>query len=286
MFQFLARIAYKMAVKFNVLKRGDKLFENQRSCDIVFVFDGGEHVKAHKILLAAYSDVFDEMLHGSAKELGYINIRDVSAATFKSFLEYFYFGRTRANLDGVNVAELLYLGEKYNVEQCVTDCVEFLLRILDVENAMTALYLAILYQQRNLMSRCEHLIYTYNERIFSSHAFQASSLIVLEHILSMAVHSCTEADLFKACMAWIQTKNGADAVLTMEMVEATVGDLVHKNICYGSMSVTELWNLHLNYDAVISVEDFFEISSHIFNGTTDNASRFNMGKRGTPLNNS
>lgn len=150
-----------------------ELFEDARSCDVVFVFDGGERVQTHKTLLPACSDMFDTMLHGSLKEMGEIRIEDVSAAAFKTFLKYFHFGGT--NLNGSNVAELLYLGEKYIVEQCVNDCVEFLLSVLDVENVLVQLHLAIIHGQQSIKSRCDQLIYTHIETILSSDAFQESS---------------------------------------------------------------------------------------------------------------
>lgn len=117
-----------------------KFYLDSDSADVKFTFglnDNGSaiQIEAHKILLAAGSDVFRAIFYGKLKEAGEIHTTDVSDAAFKEFLQYFY--KNKLKLSAENIVEVMYLGQKYNVPKCVEDCADILKRTLNDENIFT-----------------------------------------------------------------------------------------------------------------------------------------------------
>lgn len=138
-------------------ERGPKIFLDSDSADVVFLFETSTserdkmitRVAAHKAILAGNSDVFYSMFFGTLKETGDIRIQDSSGVAFKEFLQYFYF--IKVNLTESNVVEVLYLAEKYNVQNCINDCSKFLMNSINDENACLRLELAILFNQHEII---------------------------------------------------------------------------------------------------------------------------------------
>lgn len=97
-------------------------------------------VPAHKAILAGSSNVFHAMFYGSMRETGDVHISDASEAEFKEFLQYFYLAEV--TLTETNVANVWYLGEKYNVERCIANCMQYLKHSLDDENVCSQLQIS------------------------------------------------------------------------------------------------------------------------------------------------
>lgn len=133
-----------------------------------------------------------------------------------------------------------------------------------------------MYNLDAIVAQCEPN--TFREQTFTSPEFMTSSKFVLDRILSMKVHSRSEADLFMTAMKWIQHKIGA-ATVTKETVEATVGDLLWKKICYGSITPAKMLVLRTRFPRVITVADFNEVTNNVLNGANDVKSKFNLGTR-------
>lgn len=240
-----------------------KFYLDEDTADVQFTFgsnyDGtSTQIKAHKILLAAGSDVFKAMFYGKLKESDEIHITDVSDTAFKEFMQYFY--KNKLKLTTENIVEVMYLGNKYNVPKCVEDCAEILKRTLTDENICAGLLMGILYDQTELLKLCEKHIISYTEAIFKTAGFLDCDRSVLKHILSMEVFSCSEVDVFDACMDWVKVKSNFDA-LTKEIVQEYLGDLYYK-IRFASLTMHQLCALQTKYDSVIS-SDFIDITKII-----------------------
>lgn len=179
------------------------MYLNKKTCDVNFSFtsiDGTvKRVRAHKGVLAASSDVFESMLYGKLKKAGDIHLTDSTEAAFMEFLQFFYLDKI--DLTTKNIAAVMHLGYKYNVKNCINGCVEFLEAILTTENVFIGLDLAFLYDHTDLLKFCEEIIIVDTAAVLESTDFLNCSKRLLDHILTMDVLSCSEAEVFEACMS-------------------------------------------------------------------------------------
>ncbi|XP_055306231.1 BTB/POZ domain-containing protein 6-A-like [Sitodiplosis mosellana] len=220
-----------------------KLYMDATASDVNFIFkppyEQEENIPAHKTLLATRSDVFHAMFYGEVKEKADVNIVDATPAAFKEFLKFFYLSKVHVTME--NVSGVMNPGEKYNVAACMDACGELLTKNLTVEKACFIYGLAILYEQEELKRLCEEKIVENTEAIFASRSFLDSPKSVLRHALNLDKLSCSEADVFKACMAWVKSASGGEMVTKRE-IRLHLGDLFYE-IRFRSMTIKEFADL-------------------------------------------
>lgn len=258
-----------------------ELYLSTKFADVYFSFDSDEgaamtRVPAHKNLLAMASDVFERMFYGALKETGDIRVIDASDAAFTEFLQFFY--RSCIELTEANIGAVMYLGHKYNVEKCIDGCVEILKNNLTNENVCTALLLAILFEpiEQNVLKRaCEKRILLNTAAVFQTTGFLESDSGVLAYILKMNLLSCSEVDVFEACITWVQSKSKQNT-LSKAMVQQYLGDLYYE-IRFASMTMPEFCALDAKYSAVLR-DDFHTITCLIVK-TEEESARFNASPR-------
>lgn len=195
-----------------------ELHLNVETADVHFVIGDqqqSERIPAHKIILSIGSDVFKAMFYGEMKETGDIVIVDASVAAFTEFLQFFYFNEVE--LTEENVPEIVNLGKKYDVINCLTNCERFLIGGLRCDNACSTYDIAILYDLEMLKLNCELHIANYTAKLLQETDFFGCSRTVLSRILKLDRISCTESRVFDACIAWIRAATGED-VITNEML--------------------------------------------------------------------
>ncbi|XP_055301660.1 uncharacterized protein LOC129568119 [Sitodiplosis mosellana] len=255
---------------------GRKLYLNSELADVHFVFGPNDHyerVPVNKAHLMAASDVFATMFNGSWKEKDEVEIADTSAAAFKEFLQFFYFGQVKLTME--NVGAVMNLGEMYNVAECLAVCSKFLKNNLNEENVCRHYRLAILFNQHKLKQSCETIIGFNTNSVFNSTDFLACDRTVLAEILELDWLSCTEVELFEACMSWVRASSKKD-VLSKSLMRAHLGDLFHE-IRFGSMSFQEFSSLIPSYGQLFNASEYGTIIQMIadddFEGTSFNGNR-------------
>lgn len=249
---------------------GEKLYLKSKKADVHFIFESNgssERVPAHKILLSSASEVFDAMFYGSLKEEGDIKIVDASPEAFKQFLRLFYFNHIELTME--TVAEVMYLARKYDVTECLELCSVYLANKLTVENVIAVIELAIIYDQIDLRKSCESKIRLNSREILNS---QSSGFLecdgqVVNHILKMDFLSCSETEVFDACMAWVKAASKQDK-LTREIVQTHLGDSFF-NICFGSMSMDDFVKLLPLYGNLFAANEYNEILQTISKQQTE-----------------
>lgn len=101
----------------------DKFFKDKSSCDVTFVV-GKEEIRAHKLMITAYSDVFATIFE-SEKTDGdrgaVVNIQEFDSKIFKLFLRFVYSGKVDT-LDIDQLLELIMLAHKYSVQGLLNIC--------------------------------------------------------------------------------------------------------------------------------------------------------------------
>ncbi|KAH7722095.1 BTB/POZ domain-containing protein 6 [Aphelenchoides avenae] len=116
------------------------LYLKDHLSDVTFVVPdshkkGDCRIPAHTLLICAPSEPFVAMFFGSFGKPPEVEITDAESEDFKSFLRYFYYGT--AELTDKNVFRVLYLAEKYLVEDLVKQCASHIAKLtLDATSAM------------------------------------------------------------------------------------------------------------------------------------------------------
>lgn len=236
--------------------------QQQQQANVYFLFDSENNtitrIPAHRSVLAATSDVFKAMLYDRFKDFDDFYVTNVSVAVFKEFLKFFYQNKVKLSME--NVSDLLYLGHKYKVKKCMDDCMQLLIGIIDVENVCSTFKLGIFYKLSELIKKCETFIIVNSQAVLRSADFLACNRDVMTRILKLNVLSCTEYQLFKACMLWVNVKSN-QAILTKNIVDTHLGDLFYQ-IRFQSMKYHELCALVAKYRLVLK-NDFTTITNMI-----------------------
>ncbi|XP_055326056.1 uncharacterized protein LOC129580026, partial [Sitodiplosis mosellana] len=199
-----------------------------------------------------------------------VKIGDVLAATFKQFLQFFYFGQVKLTME--NVTAVMNLGEMYNVAGCMAVCSKFLKNNLNDDNVFQSYGLAILYNQQDLKRSCETIIGLNTNAIFQSTGFLACNQKVLAEVLKLNWLSCTEIDLFESCMSWVNGTSKQNE-LTKELVQAQLCDLFYE-IRFGSISLKVFAALVSTYGTIFTDAEYTDIIQ-IIAGNEIQATKFN-----------
>ena len=234
---------------------GERLYMRPEKADVYFIFESGERVPAHKLLLSSASDVFETMFNGSLKEEGDIKIVDASIDAFKEFLRFFYFNKIVLTVE--NVADLMYLGTKYDVKECVAVCAKLLMANITTDNVTNVLGLAIMYDQKEMLASCESQIRSNTSEVLRSSRFSECERPVFNHILRMDGISGSATDVFAACMSWVKGASKQD-IVTRDIVKTHLGELFYA-LPFGSMTMAEFVNLLPSYGHLFSGEEYNEI---------------------------
>lgn len=236
------------------------LYLDWSSADVSFVFkSSAEQVPAHKNLLFATSDVFRVMLNGCWKEKNEIHICDASAAAFREFLQFFYVEEVELSME--NIADVINLGKKYNVDGCMEACVRFLEYNMTPQTVCSAYELASLYEIEYLKNICDINFAIDASVVFESTAFLDCDIKVLRHILKMDTLLCSEAKIFQACLKWLKVTAKTNEI-TRDLVELHLGKLFD-DIRFGSMQLNEFNAIKGIYRHLFTDEESKHISQMI-----------------------
>lgn len=238
---------------------GKLLYLDVETADVCFLIgdqsEAQTKIPAHKNLLAAASDVFKRMFYGPLKEADSVRIDGVNATAFNEFLQFFYIENVKLTID--NITDVMDLGHKYNVAKCSELCVEFLKDTLTDDNICTGLSLATIYDQNELKDFCKKRIIANTSAVLKSTSFLECDRSILEYILSINLFSCSEMDIFDACMSWVRAVSKQD-VLTKELVHSHLGHLFYA-IRFASMKMKDVAHLTSPYGFLFTFDEYKEI---------------------------
>ncbi|CAD6208731.1 GSCOCG00003538001-RA-CDS [Cotesia congregata] len=147
-----------------------KLFESKKSCDVVIKVKD-ETFQAHKAILMARSEEFFKLFTVEMKESNeeFITLSDIEPKIFKSLLEFIYTDEV-SDLDVV-VESLLEAADKYLIKSLKNMCVESLIKLLKIDNAVRFLFLAKRYNAPQLLTLVSEFIVLNAENIIKSREY-------------------------------------------------------------------------------------------------------------------
>lgn len=213
----------------------EKLCLDTDSADVYFICNGSndERIPAHKAILGVTNDAFRAMFYGDLCERGDIKILDASAEAFREFLQFFY--RDAVNLTMDHIHDVVYLVKKYFVPQFLSICERFLLDSVTIENVCFSYALAVRFDLSDLKAKCEEIITQNSVAVFQTADFLECDKLILDHILKLQMLSCTELQVFDACMAWVKAASEQQKV-SRQVVMEHLGDLFF-DIRFGAMTM-------------------------------------------------
>lgn len=236
-----------------------KLYLNDDMADVFFVFtntgeaDDVKRLTAHRLILAAASPVFHQMFYGDLPEGEDVIISDCSFEAFTEFLQYFYCSEVTLSSD--NVFEVIQMAHKYDLNDCVNMCIDFLIEYISVETVFLTLHIALLYEVKELINICERMICDDAKSVFAAETFPYCSTMVLKRILSMPGIDCSESELLDAAMLWAKQAcfTESDETPSIERCKAKL-DECFKLIRFDTMTPTEFSSCLFRYPGMFKAD--------------------------------
>lgn len=252
-------------VKFNQYQHVIAQLFTTDTSDVEFLFiedDKIHKIRAHTALLAAISPVFKSMFNGNWKENNNIvQIEDANCNAFGAFIQYLYGKETEIEQD--NVEALLYLSNKYDVNGLVSRCSSFMIQQMSIENVLSYLNAAIIYDLAVLQDRCKIFISEYTEDILELPEFLSCNKNTLTAILKLEATSCTGLDMFDGCMEWARQRCSEKKMEeTGENIRKELGDCFSL-ISFKDLEFKEFVNICSAYnDGVLSSKEICDLVVH------------------------
>lgn len=262
-----------------------KLYLDAATADAYFLFEDtmkSEKVPVHKNLLSIGSDSLYAMFYRGLKReddanateevneadggdkkdetnasnnVNVVKIEDVSIDAFKEFLQFFYCDQVKLTME--NIYEVVYLGKKYLVEECINVCDRFLNESLADDNVCIIYELSIRFDMFELQHVCEAHISKNANAVFQSECFIECKKSVLGRILRSNTLACGETAVFQASMEWVKATSKQE-VVTKDLVNEHLSDLFHE-IRFGAMTIEEFAKLTTSYGELFTRDEYQEI---------------------------
>lgn len=268
---------------------GKKLYLSAELADVHFVFKPKNEtivrIPAHKTFLTAASKVFAAMFNDSWKEKNEVQIIDVLPEVFKEFLQFFYLDRVQLTKE--NVATVMNLANMYDMERCLMVCEKFVKKYIDEDNVCDYYSLSILLNRKGLQSLCETVIGVATSIVLKTNGFQTCDKKTIDSILKLDRLSCSEKELFEACMLWVKAVSKKE-ILTKKVVQFHLGQSFQE-FRFGSMTINEFATLIPSYGKAFSFDEQQDIiqmiankdfESKMFNRKRDKRCEMNPWKEG------
>ncbi|XP_048242426.1 BTB/POZ domain-containing protein 6-like [Haliotis rufescens] len=144
------------------------------------------------------------MFTGPLAETSEVSVPEIEPKEFREFLLYLYTDNTTVDAD--NVTALLYASRKYAITALESQCLEFLEKHLNVDNACVILDAAHRFDQSQLFQKAFTLIKDTGERSLQSSGFLTLSQVLLHQIVESDDLSAEEHVIFNAVNCWAEAE--------------------------------------------------------------------------------
>lgn len=126
-------------------------FRDQKFVDCSFKFDGKE-IKAHKLILACSSPVFEKMFYGDLAS-SEITLGDIKLDEFSQMLEFIYTENINF-LSIINAWSMFYIAKKYLLDDLAEVCLSYISENLTVSTLVLSYEYSELYNLEQIKDQC------------------------------------------------------------------------------------------------------------------------------------
>ncbi|XP_033150791.1 protein roadkill-like [Drosophila busckii] len=170
-----------------LLKELGDLLHDSKFTDVIIISADKKELRAHKLILAARSEVFKAMFSHELEEnkLNEVSISDFDAEVIHEMLKYMYTEKL-TKLNDLN-ADLLAIANKYELQELEQMCVDSLLEHLSIETAAEAFQLGDLYNWQILKDKAMIIFEQCTTNWLRKNAFQEPQVLknIFEIIMSL-----------------------------------------------------------------------------------------------------
>lgn len=189
--------------------RVKKLLVSYEWSDCSFSVEG-KKFKAHKLILAISSPVFEAMFYGPLSSDNDILITDIQPDIFQLILNYIY--TDTVEISTIDQAfELLYASRKYMLEHLIETCIAYIQANITVDNVVEVLnYPDYLHDKQlitvSLKLFCEHANYLLQEKknsitysclkaLLESDQMNISEKDLIKHVFEWSTYCCKQNNM-------------------------------------------------------------------------------------------
>ncbi|XP_052784664.1 BTB/POZ domain-containing protein 6-like [Mya arenaria] len=265
--------AWQHAESFSVTNV--KMLDDDVLCDVTILAGTDKReMRCHRFILASRSPVFYTMFCGSLPETGVVEIPDVEADVFQQVIRYLY--TNDIVITPESVMAIMYMANKYDIQQLTKCCQEYLEEKMSVENVCVILDQAVKFEEKELEKKCYLFIAENSTEVFATEGFQVLSRGTLETVLAKEQdnHKLKPEDIYIACAKWAKTQclMESPSDITNAKLRAKLGNLVDMiNFC--KMTYDSFID-NVSYDNILTGDEKVRYLQDIRKETTKPKSAF------------
>ena len=150
-----------------------KFFNNDKYSDFTFKCSDDVELPVHRIVLDANSPVFLTMFTTEMKEktANSVTLEEISSETMRAALEFIYTNNL-AFTDVESTIKILYVAEKYEIEELKKLCIKELMANLGEENVLEIFETADLYNASLIEKKCLSIIIQNYEKLKTTEKYK------------------------------------------------------------------------------------------------------------------
>lgn len=240
----------------------NKLYLDARTADYFFEFasdtDQPVRVPAHKSILAAGSQVFDEMFYGGEKchNVTYSSSSDAPAEAFKEFSQFFYL--TNVELTSENIVDVTNLCMKFEMIECMKVCEISFKNSMSLKTLCSSYAHALKLQHDNLMKFCKQKLIENAKIVLKSFSFLECEQEVMGELMKLVSSKCSLLEQKDAVMKWAkETCIRNNVKVTPENLRTQLGDSFDFILTlFGKLDLNEFINFTRSYKGFFTLEEY------------------------------
>ncbi|KAH0561617.1 TD and POZ domain-containing protein 1-like [Cotesia glomerata] len=163
----------KSTLNNNLYNKVQKFYNSEELSDVIIIVDKVK-IPAHKVILAAHSEVFAKMLQSEMKEAkdGEINIGNFDPEIILEMLHYCYKGETKASQDTEVALQMLEVADIYQIINLKEICELTLMKNMSVDNVLNIIDAADDHNAVDLRKSAIKFIVLHSKKVLASSKFQ------------------------------------------------------------------------------------------------------------------
>lgn len=208
-------------VQFKATDHGDvilagltKLRDMELLFDVVLVVEN-EHLSAHRVVLASFSEYFRAMFTDGLLEchLSEIQLNGVTAKGMRHLIDFAY--TSKIDIDAESVEDILSAANHVMLLPVVEACINYLQSHIEISNCVDMLNIAELFSLTDFLT----FVYKYISRNFFIFSVSAELLHLSGSQLETLLHlnypvNCAEIDVLSSVIGWLVHHYGYQAACT------------------------------------------------------------------------